>query len=287
MTRLCAPRTDEHGNATILADPSLRLDGGGCSNAAARFGRHVYRLFTGVIWAAILALGIVGGVIGGIVGFGGSTILMPLLVLTFGPKDAVPIMGIAGMLANFARVVVWWREVRWRAAAVYAAAGIPGVILGARLFLALDPRLVEAVLGVFMIIMVPVRRWFMGRQTTVGLAGLAVGGGGIGFLTGLVASTGPISTPLFLAFGLVKGGFIATEGLASLAIYITKISVFGVAGALTREIVIRGMMLGATMMIGAWIAKRFVNAMDGAQYRVLIDALMVVAGVAMITAALW
>lgn len=276
-----------HGNGTIVADPSLGLVVGDYAHDAAGIGPDVCGLFTHVIWAVILALGLVGGVIGGIVGFGGSTILMPILVLAFGPKDAVPIMGIAGMLANLARVVVWWRQVEWRAAAVYAAAGIPAVVVGARLFLALDPRLVEAVLGIFMIVMVPVRRWFMRQQMRVGLAGLAAGGGAIGFLTGLVASTGPISTPLFLAFGLVKGGFIATEALGSLAIYITKISVFGQAGVLTADIAVRGAILGATMMTGAWIAKRFVNAMDGQQFRQLIDGLMLVAGVAMIMAALW
>lgn len=240
-----------------------------------------------MIWIAILAVGLLGGVIGGIVGFGGSTILMPLLVFAFGPKDAVPIMGIAGVLGNLARVVVWWREVDLRAAAAYAMAGMPAVYLGARLFLALNPRVVEAVLGVFMILMVPLRRWFMARRLSIGLGGLAVAGGGIGFLTGLVASTGPISTPMFLAYGLVKGGFIATEALGSLAIYATKVTVFGVAGALTPQIGIYGVLIGTTMMAGAWFAKRFVTQLDVAQYQLILDAAMLAAGIAMITAALW
>ena len=91
-----------------------------------------------MIWIAILALGILAGTVGGIVGFGGSNILLPALVFAFGPKDAVPIMGLAGMLANLARVGVWWRDVDWRAAAIYSVTAVPAVILGARLFLALD-----------------------------------------------------------------------------------------------------------------------------------------------------
>ncbi|WP_457849484.1 hypothetical protein, partial [Staphylococcus aureus] len=51
-------------------------------------------------------------------------------------------------------------------------------------------------------------------------------GAGIGFLSGMVASTGPINTPFFLAYGLVKGAFLATEALGSIAIGMTKALVF-------------------------------------------------------------
>lgn len=240
-----------------------------------------------MIWLFILLIGLVAGTVGGIVGFGGSTILMPVLVFAFGPKDAVPIMGIAGTLANLSRVLVWWRDVDWRAAAIYAATGVPAVIAGARLFLALDARLVEAGLGVFMLVMVPLRRWFMSRRLSIGLGGLALAGAGVGFLTGLVASTGPISTPFFLAYGLVKGAFIATEALGSLAIYLVKSLVFGQAGALTADSIARGLLVGGAMMIGSWVAKRFVASMDGRQYQALLDGLMLIAGVAMIGGALF
>ncbi len=240
-----------------------------------------------MIWVVILAMGLLAGTVGGVVGFGGSNILMPILVLAFGPKDAVPIMGLAGTLANLSRVAVWWREVDWRAAAIYAATGVPAVIVGARLFLALDAAVVEVGLGVFMLAIVPLRRWFMGRQLTIGLGGLAAAGLGIGFLTGLVSSTGPISTPFFLAYGLTKGAFIATEALGSLAIYGVKTAVFGHAGALTPEIIARGLVIGAAMMVGSWIAKRFVASMDGRRFQSLLDAMMLAAGAAMIGGALW
>jgi uncharacterized protein len=31
------------------------------------------------------------------------------LVLMFGPREAVPVMGIAAIMANASRVVAWWR----------------------------------------------------------------------------------------------------------------------------------------------------------------------------------
>lgn len=239
-----------------------------------------------MLWAVILALGLVAGVVGGVAGFGGSTILLPALVIGFGPKDAVPIMGIAGLLANLARVLVWWREVDWRAAFVYSVTGIPAVVLGARTFLALDARLVEALIGVFMLAMIPIRRWFLARNFSIGLPGLAAAGIMVGYITGLVASTGPINTPFFLAFGLTKGAYIATEALGSMSVYAAKSAVFQRFGALPWDTFLRGVIVGVAMMLGAWFARGIVKRLEMHQFHAVMDALMLIAGLAMIWGAL-
>ncbi len=195
-------------------------------------------------------------------------------------------MGVAGLLANLARVAVWWREVDWRAAAVYSATGIPAVALGARTFLALDARLVEGLLGLFMLAMIPIRRWFFARNFSIGLLGLAGAGAGVGYLTGMVASTGPINTPFFLAFGLSKGAFIATEALGSFAVYLSKSMVFQRFGALPWETLVRGSIIGAAMMLGSWLAKRIVQRLEMHQFHSIMDGLMMLAGLAMIWGAL-
>ena len=163
-------------------------------------------------WVAILALGLVSGTSSGIVGFGASIMLMPVLMLAFGPLEAVPIMAIAALLANFSRVAVWWREVDWRANAYYCATAIPAAALGARTLLILDPRLVEGILGAMFLVMIPARRWLLARGLRIEAWHLMLVGAGIGFLSGMVASTGPINTPFFLAYGLVKGAYLVDRG---------------------------------------------------------------------------
>lgn len=239
-----------------------------------------------MLWLLILSLGMVAGTVGGVVGFGGSTILLPALVLAFGAKAAVPIMGIAALLANLSRVAAWWRLVDWRAAAIYSLTGVPAVALGARTFLQLDARLVEAVLGVVMILMVPARRWFLSRNFKIGFGGLALAGAGIGFLTGMVASTGPINTPFFLAYGLGKGAFIATEALGSLSVYVTKTLVFQRFGALPWDLVLKGVVVGVAMMAGSWVAKSILQRLSLQQFQVVMDALMLASGLIMIWGAL-
>jgi uncharacterized membrane protein YfcA len=53
----------------------------------------------------ILAVGLVAGTISGIVGTGSSIMLMPVLIYQYGPKQAVPIMAIAAVMANLSRIL--------------------------------------------------------------------------------------------------------------------------------------------------------------------------------------
>jgi uncharacterized membrane protein YfcA len=239
-----------------------------------------------MIWLLILVFGLLGGVIGGVVGFGASILMMPVLVFAFGPKEAVPIMAIASVLANWMRVAIWWREVDWKANAAYCATAIPAAALGARTLLALDARMVETALGVFLILVVPVRRWLISHGFSVNLAGLALVGAVIGFLTGLVASTGPINTPFFLAYGLTKGAYISTEAVGSGAVSLVKSMVFRSFGALPWETIVRGLICGGSLMVGSYFAKAIVLRMDARHYSSILEIMMVIAGLTMIYGAL-
>jgi len=239
-----------------------------------------------MLWLLILPLGIAAGTLGGVVGFGSSVLIMPALVAAYGPKEAVPIMALAALMANASRVAVWWREVDWRVNAAYCLTAVPGAALGARALIELDARFLEGMLGLFLIAMIPIRRWLAARGIGIGLGGMAVLGGFIGFLSGLVATTGPINTPFFLAYGLVKGAYISTEAVGSAAISMTKSIVFQRFGVLPAETIGRGLAVGSTLMLGSWLAKRIVLRFDAAQFRLLLEAMMIVAGIALIWGAL-
>ncbi len=190
-----------------------------------------------MIWIAILALGLVAGTLSGIVGFGASIMLMPVLMLAFGPQEAVPIMAIARCWPTSR---AWWCGGARSTGAptpTTASPRYPAAALGARTLLILDPRIVEGILGALFIVMVPTRRWLFARGMRIKAWHLALVGAGIGFLSGLVASTGPINTPFFLAYGLVKGAYLSTEALGSMAIGITKAIVFQRFDALPLETV--------------------------------------------------
>ena len=230
----------------------------------------------------VLLVGLLAGTISGIVGTGSSIMLMPVLVYQYGPKQAVPIMAIAAVMANLSRILAWWREVDWRACAAYSITGIPAAALGARTLLALPSGAVDISIGLFLIAMVPMRHWLARHQLKLSLWHLAIGGAVIGYLTGIVVSTGPLSVPLFLFYGLTKGAFLATEAASSLGIYLSKSVTFQQFGALTSDVALKGLIAGASLMSGAFIAKRFVLRLEPEVFRRVMDGIMIAAGLSML-----
>ena len=236
---------------------------------------------------AVLALGVIAGTLGGVIGFGSSIMLMPVLVMLYGPRAAVPVMAVAALLANASRVLVWWRDVNWRAAAAYSATGVPAAALGASTLLSIPQRWIEITMGIFFLAVIPARRWLAGHHLRINLWQLAIAGALVGYITGIVVSTGPINAPFFLALGLVKGAYLATEALGSLALYASKAFVFRSFGALPADILSRGLVIGSSLMVGSFVAKRLVLQLQAEQFRVLIEGLLLVSGLTMFGAALF
>jgi uncharacterized protein len=235
-------------------------------------------------YAFIAFMAVFAGTVGGVIGFGSSIILMPILVWVFGAKQAVPIMAVAALFANGSRVLIWWREIAWAPIFYYCLLGIPAAALGARTFVELSPKLVEAVLGGVLILMIPARRWLAARHWSLQAWHLIFPGLVIGYLSGLMVSTGPINTPFFLAHGLVKGAFISTEALASLLVFASKAIVLRNFSLLPTEAVIKGALVGVALTAGAFISKRIVEKIKVDQFRLLMDGVLLFAGLSMLLA---
>lgn len=233
----------------------------------------------------VLLVGLAAGALSGIIGTGSSIILLPILVYQFGPKQAVPIMAVAAMMSNIAKVMSWWREVDWRAFAAYTIPGVPAAALGARTLLVLPPRLVDMALGAFFLAMIPARRWLHAHDFSIRLWQLAMAGGVIGYITGIVLSTGPLSVPAFTSYGLLKGAFLSTEAASSLALMVSKVATFQRLGALPEAALIQGLIIGASVMAGSFVGKAVVQRMSVAVFQYVLDALLLCSGIAMLWAA--
>lgn len=234
----------------------------------------------------VLLVGLLAGAISGVIGTGSSIMLLPVLVFTFGPKQAVPIMALAAILANVSRAIAWRREIDWKAWAAYSVTGVPAAALGARTLWVLPASYVDVALGLFFLSMIPARRWIGAKNWTIWRWQLSVAGGVIGFLTGVVLSTGPLSVPAFTAYGLTKGAFLSTEAASSLALYISKAVTFRELGALTPKIVLQGTIVGASLMAGTFLAKRLVQRMSDVSHQNVLDLLLLVSGISILLTAI-
>jgi uncharacterized membrane protein YfcA len=230
----------------------------------------------------ICAVGLGAGVLGGVIGFGTTILLMPPLVHFYGPMTAVPVIALVAIVANLARVGLWWRSIDWRVCGVYGATAVPAVVLGANTLVQFNPRVIELVLGSFLLLMIPVRRWLLRQDFTLRLWQMALVGTVIGYLTGIVASTGAINTPFFLAYGLLKGAYIGTEAASSLAVFLAKGATFHQLGVIDGRAITQGLVIGVFVLLGSTLSKRIVLHLPEHRFLQLMEAVMLVSGLSIL-----
>lgn len=237
-------------------------------------------MFEIVLINALLGfLGFLAGILGGVIGFGTTIILMPALIYFYGPIQAIPVIAITATVANLSRVFLWWRLIDWKVCFVYSLTAIPAVALGANTLVVLNETLVQLMLGIFLITLIPVRRWLRGQNFTLRLWSMAFVGLFIGYLTGIVATTGAINTPFFLAYGLNKGAFLGTEATSTLAILFTKGIVFHDLGLLDFTSIAQGLTIGSFVVLGSIFSKKIVLALSEKQFLQLMELVMLTSGV--------
>lgn len=66
-----------------------------------------------VMLPLLVAVALLASVLSAVAGFGGAIILLPVLTLAFGVRDAVPILTVAQLIGNASRVWFNRRDISW------------------------------------------------------------------------------------------------------------------------------------------------------------------------------
>ena len=236
-----------------------------------------------ILQALVLgSLGLGAGVLGGVIGFGTTIILMPALVYFYGPIQAIPVIALVATVANLSRIFLWWRVIQWRVCLVYSLTANPFTVLGGNTLVRLDERLIEMTLGGFLILLVPIRRWMRKKNFYLKLWQMGLVGAVIGYLTGIVATTGAINTPFFLAYGLTKGAFLGTEAASTLSILFTKGMAFHQLGFLNMTAIMQGLLIGVCVLVGSIFSKRIVLALPEDKFLLLMELVMLISGLSIL-----
>ena len=90
-------------------------------------------------WLLLGGVALVASTLAAVTGFGGAAVLLPVLVVTFGVRDAVPILTVAQLVGNGGRVWFNRDQLDLRVVGWFAAGGVPLAFLGG-LLLARAPR---------------------------------------------------------------------------------------------------------------------------------------------------
>src|SRR5262245_60289674 len=152
-------------------------------------------------WLVLGAAALVASTVGGVAGFGTGAIMVPIIAWTLGIKAAVPILTVAVLIGNGAHAWFSRNEVQWRVVAAFLAGSLPMTVVGATLFSRAPGTAISRVLGAFLLLAVPFRRWLLARGTSVKLRHFPIVGGPSACCPLWWAPPGPSSAPSSSATG--------------------------------------------------------------------------------------
>jgi uncharacterized membrane protein YfcA len=239
------------------------------------------------IWQLALVAGValVASILGGVSGYGTGALMPLILVSLVGAEPVVPIIAISALFSNTSRVGAFLKYVDWRRVAIVLIGSVPTCVLGAGGYTKLTNAGAAMVIGSMLILSVPLRRLLKHHGVQVGDRGLLLGSIGYGVVVGGTAGSGVILLSMLMAAGLEGAAVIATDAAVSIVIGIVKVSVFGIAGALSAQVISFALLIGIVALPGAFLARAFVERMPVHVHTAILDVVVLVGGVFLIYSA--
>ncbi len=234
----------------------------------------------------VAGVALLAAVVGGLAGYGTGALMPLVLVPLIGAGPVVPIIAISSIFTNLSRFVAYLRYADRRRALIVIAAAALTTALGAYGYTRLTSAGAAVVIGAMLISSVPLRRLLRRRAVRIGDTGLAAGAVGYGVVVGGTSGSGVILLSLLMAAGLEGAAVIATDAVISLATSVIKISVFGLAGAVSPQVLAFALLIGIVALPGAFLARAFVERMPVHIHTAILDVAVIAGGVVMISSAL-
>lgn len=209
------------------------------------------------IWFFVIAF--LAEVVGTVAGFGSTIILLPVALLFFDFKTALVLVAFVHLFGSVGRMLFMHRWVNWRMFWHFSWIGVFASVAGAVLVVHLEPAILQALLGVFLIaygIFALCKPKFRLRKST---ASYLVGGATSGFLTGLLGTGGALRGAFLSAFALTKERYIATGAAIGIVVDGVRLPVYVREGLLDERFYWTLPILLVLAVAGAYAGKGLVR----------------------------
>ena len=237
----------------------------------------------GVDISDLLLLGVAGYIawlIGTLSGGGGAMLLIPVINWVTKRPDAVaPVIAMATLIDAPVRVRLFWEHVRWEVVRFYLPGAIAGAIAGGYVFANTEAPWLKVLAGLFLIS--TVFQYGFGakeRSFRMRLWAFTPIGFVVALVSGIIGEAGPVLNPFYLNYGVQKEAMIGTKSVNSLGMQTTKLASYFAFGAMFREFLVYGLVVGAAAAAASWTGKRLLGRMGGKRFRQVVIGLMVLTG---------
>jgi uncharacterized membrane protein YfcA len=229
----------------------------------------------------------VAGTCSGMTGFGGGLLLPPILAPILGVEHVVPVLSFAMLITNVHRLLLYRKHANLKLIGVVLMTIVPAVVLGTSIYLGLPADLISVVLGSFLLLSIPVGRFFARRQVRLGPVGLSVAGGCFGIISGTTPGAGMLMVPVLLGAGLVGEAFLATDASISIAVNLTKAMIFNQLGGLPLGLLGVGLVIGACTVPGNYAARWILRRTSVRLHTRLLEIIVLIGGLSLLARPLW
>ncbi len=210
---------------------------------------------------------------------GGGLLLIPILNILLGIPYTAPVLNTANLLGRPVRLVLFWKQIDWKAVCWYAPMALTGALLSGYLFTRANLPLLQLLVALFLISTIWQYRWGKKKDSFPMrypfLAPLAIL---IAVISTLIGGLGPVLNPFYLNLGLSKERLIATKTANSFLMGMAQVSSYSWFGLLNRQLILYAITLGVGIAIGNIIGKRLLTNMSDIRFRQWIIGFMVFSG---------
>mgnify|MGYP003542123639 FL=1 len=230
----------------------------------------------------VLVLGVgLGATLNAAAGFGFSLLTVPLMALAVGPKEAVVLSAV--MSVGSTGAVAWKGRSSVEAPVAYRLLG--GALLGMPVGIVVLSRMAPEPLQILIALAVLASAGVL----TLGIRLRRPNGSldvGVGFVSGMfktsVGVSGPPIVILLQGRGLAKNAFRATSSTVIVAVNLTSLVLFGVAGQIDRVVLIAAVVSLPALPVGFWLGNRLHERVPEERFRSLVLVMVVLsAGLAL------
>lgn len=217
-------------------------------------------------------------IIGTMVGFGSSTIFLPLALFFVDFKTALVLVAFLHIFGNIGRVTFFRYGIDRKLIFLFGIPSVALTVLGASLVNYTSQEILKVILGLFLSLFAlaslikPEFRFPASKPNAV------IGGGLSGFLAGLIGTGGALRGAFLTAFGLEKGVYIATAAIIALAVDITRIPIYFAGGFLEQKYYFYIPILFVVAIAGSYVGRKIVNKIPQQIFRNLVLIAIAVIG---------
>ncbi len=225
-----------------------------------------------------LALLLLAEVLGTIGGFGSSMLVMPLAGWFLPFDQALGLTALFHVFSNAAKMLLFRKGVDKRLLLWLGIPAVVGVLIGARLTVHLDERLMGLVLGTLLVAMGIGLLWKQQWKLRATNANALAGGVLSGFIAGVVGTGGAVRGITLAAFALEKSAFVSTSAWIDMGVDLSRTVVYTSQGFVTTPVLAYLPFMAVVSLLGSWLGKQLLERIPQERFRTIVLSLVVVMG---------